>query len=171
MTGALEIVMADYANPRHARDIVLLLNHYASDPSGGGEVLSEFTQANLVSELARLPHAFSVLAYADGQPVGLANCFTMFSTFKCKPLVNIHDIVVLEACRGQGVGSRLLERIEGVARERGACKLTLEVLDKNDSAKAAYAKAGFSAYELDPAYGQAVFLEKTLSAEPGGRRC
>ena len=159
---ALEIVRADYGNPRHARDLVFLLNHYAADPLGGGEPLSEFTKSNLIAELAKRPHAFSVLCYAEDAPVGLANCFTGFSTFKCKPLVNIHDIVVLKAFRGKGIGPRMLEWIEAFAREMGACKLTLEVLDQNDSAKTAYAKAGFSAYELDPTYGQAVFLEKTL---------
>lgn len=159
---ALEIIRADYSNPHHARDIVFLLNHYAADPSGGGEALSEFTQANLVAELAKLPHAFSILGYADEEPVGLVNCFTGFSTFKCKPLVNIHDIVVREAFRGRGIGPQLLKRVEAIAREQGACKLTLEVLDQNSRAQAAYAKAGFSAYELDPAYGQAVFLEKPL---------
>ncbi len=158
----MEIIKADYANPRHARDIVLLLDQYAADPLGGGEPLSEFTKSNLMAELAKLPHAFSVLCYTDEVPVGLANCFTGFSTFKCKPLVNIHDIVVLEAFRGRGIGPRLLGWIEAFARAQGACKLTLEVLDNNGRARAVYAKAGFSAYELDPAYGQAVFLEKPL---------
>jgi GNAT superfamily N-acetyltransferase len=159
----LEIVTADYTHPQHARDIVFLLDHYASDPAGGGEGLSDFTKSNLVAALARLPHAFSLLCYLDGQPAGLVNCFVGFSTFQCKPLVNIHDIVVLDALRGKGIGPRLLQGVEAVAREKGACKLTLEVLDRNGRARAAYAKAGFSAYELDPAYGRAVFLEKVLA--------
>ena len=33
-----DVFLADYANPRHARDIVALLDHYARDPMGGGKM-------------------------------------------------------------------------------------------------------------------------------------
>ena len=45
-------------------------------------------------------------------PVGAAVCFIGFSTFAAKPLINIHDFVVLPAARGKGVGRRLLEAVE-----------------------------------------------------------
>ena len=45
---------------------------------------------------------------------------------------------------------------------RGCCKLTLEVLDNNFIAKALYKKFGFSDYQLDPEYGNALFWEKKL---------
>ena len=41
---------------------------------------------NLVPKLAKLPHAFSILAFVDGEAVGLLNCFEGFSTFAAKPL-------------------------------------------------------------------------------------
>jgi GNAT superfamily N-acetyltransferase len=56
----------------------------------------------------------------------------------------------------------LIERAERHARDRGCCKLTLEVLDGNRAALAVYADVGFHAYALDPAMGRAVFLEKKL---------
>ena len=47
--------------------------------------------------------------------------------------------------------------------ERGACKLTLEVLDGNAPARALYRRLGFAAYQLDPAMGHAQFLQKWLA--------
>ncbi|MFT5906124.1 MAG: ribosomal protein S18 acetylase RimI-like enzyme, partial [Cryomorphaceae bacterium] len=42
------------------------------------------------------------------------------------------------------------------------CKITLEVLSKNEVAKSAYQKFGFSGYELDPEAGKALFWEKPI---------
>ena len=42
--------------------------------------------------------------------------------------------MVLPAFRRKGGGRRLLESVEGKARELGCCKLTLEVMGKNDRA-------------------------------------
>ena len=159
----IEIIIADYHNPAHAADLVEMLNHYATDPMGGAEPLCDHTKANLANELAKRPHAFSVLAYVDGKPAGLANCIEGFSTFKCKPLVNIHDIAVAKDFRGLGLSTKMMEKVEQTARERGCCKITLEVLEGNEVAKSAYAKFGFEGYELDPAMGKALFWEKPLS--------
>jgi hypothetical protein len=46
--------------------------------------------------------------------------------------------------------------------KRGACKLTLEVLSGNAPALRAYEREGFEGYQLDPAFGHAVFLQKKL---------
>ncbi len=158
----LHICLADYANPRHARALVELLDHYARDPAGGGEGLSDFAKQRLVSALAERPQAFSVLAFAGDQAVGLVNCMEGFSTFKCLPLVNVHDVVVHQGVRGQRVGERMLALVEQEARQRGACKLTLEVLQGNASAQRLYARIGYAPYQLDPAMGSAVFLQKWL---------
>ena len=159
---ALIITDVDYANARHAQALVALLDAYARDPAGGGEPLSAFAKGNLPGELARRPQAFSVLAWDGAEPIGLVNCIEGFSTFACKPLVNIHDVVVLASRRGQGVGAQMLARVEQLARARGACKLTLEVLSGNTNAKALYTRLGFANYQLDPAMGQAQFLQKWL---------
>ena len=95
--------------------------------------------------------------------MGLVNCIEGFSTFACQPLVNIHDVVVLQAYRGQRIGQHMLALVDGIARERGACKLTLEVLSGNSGAMQLYRRVGFDNYQLDPAAGQAQFLQKWLS--------
>ena len=165
MSTAIRVTQADYANPVHAAALVMLLDAYASDPMGGGEPLSDFAKAHLVPSLAARPQAYSVLAFAsvdDSVPVGLVNCIEGFSTFKCKPLVNVHDVAVLAGYRGQRIGEQMLALAETIARERGACKLTLEVLSGNTGAEKLYRRVGFAYYELDPAMGQAGFMQKWL---------
>lgn len=158
----LRLCRADYHNPVHAEALVQLLDAYAQDPAGGGEALSAFAKANLAKALAARPQAFSVLAFAGEQPVGLINCIEGFSTFACRPLVNVHDVAVLAGFRGQRVGEQMLALVEQIANERGACKLTLEVLAGNASAIRLYERVGFAGYQLDPAMGQAQFFHKWL---------
>ena len=158
----LRLCQADYHNPVHADALVQLLDAYAKDPAGGGEALTTFAKENLVKELAARPQAFSVLAYAGEQPVGLINCIEGFSTFACRPLVNVHDVTVMASHRGQRVAEKMLVLVEQIARERGACKLTLEVLQGNASAIRLYDRVGFAGYQLDPAMGQAQFFHKLL---------
>jgi ribosomal protein S18 acetylase RimI-like enzyme len=162
----LHICRADYANQVHATALVSLLDAYARDPMGGGEALSRFAKDNLIAALAARPQAFSVLAFGaeDGAvPVGLVNCIEGFSTFACRPLVNVHDVVVLPGHRGQRIAEQMLDLVEVIASERGACKLTLEVLPGNAAALKLYSRAGFSSYQLDPAMGEAQFLQKWLA--------
>lgn len=160
----LTIVKADYSNHQHRSDIPALLNAYALDPMGGGAPLPKQVRDNLVDELARRPYAFSILAYMDDVPVGLVNCFEAFSSFACKPLINIHDVIVLEEYRSQGISRRMLEQVEAIARAKGCCKLTLEVLSNNAPAKSAYEQFGFSGYQLDPNAGSALFWQKPLTS-------
>jgi GNAT superfamily N-acetyltransferase len=158
----IEVVLADYRDAAQAAALVELLDGYARDPAGGGTPLSAQVRAELPAALAARPQAFSVLAYDDGQAVGLINCVEGFSTFACRPLVNVHDVVVASSHRGQRLAQRMLERVEQEARARGACKLTLEVLSGNVSARKAYEREGFADYQLDPAFGSAMFMQKKL---------
>ncbi len=160
--SSLRVVQANYADPAHAQAVLTLLDAYARDPAGGGTPLGDFARTHLAAELAARPQAFSVLAFDGATPVGLVNCFEGFSTFACRPLVNVHDVVVLASHRGQRVGEQMLAVVEQIARERGACKLTLEVLQGNTPAIKLYERIGFAGYQLDPAMGQAQFLQKWL---------
>lgn len=158
----MRILQANYSDVLHAHAIVALLDAYAQDPAGGGAPLSDFAKVHLVQELAKRPQAFSVLGFDGSTPVGLVNCIEGFSTFACKPLVNVHDVVVLASHRGQRAGEQMLAVVEQIATSRGACKLTLEVLSGNHSAIRLYERIGFGAYQLDPKMGSALFLQKWL---------
>lgn len=139
-----------------------LLDHYAQDPMGGGDGLSDFAKLNLVASIREVPGYHGAIAWLDGEAVGLVNCFAGFSTFAAKPLLNIHDIVVHAEVRGRGIGQALLAWVEQRARDLGCCKLTLEVLSNNTRAMASYEQAGFAPYVLDPQAGHALFMQKYL---------
>lgn len=162
MTQTIELKQVDYTNPQQAADLKALLNAYAQDPMGGGRALDAATLETLPEKLANFPTAFSVIAYVDKQPAGLINCFVGFSTFAAKPLVNIHDVTVRPEFRGLGLSKKLLASVETIAKEKGCCKLTLEVLSNNTVAMKAYEKVGFAGYELDPEAGHAVFWQKEI---------
>ncbi len=158
----LQVRPLDLADPAQAAAFLDLLEHYARDPMGGGTGLKPEVKSSLVDELRQVSPFHGALAWRDGEPVGLINCFVGFSTFAARPLLNVHDIAVRDTRRGAGVGQALLAWAEGRARELGCCKLTLEVLSNNHRALASYARAGFAPYVLDPAAGQALFLQKVL---------
>ncbi|CUS47799.1 MAG: GNAT family acetyltransferase [Idiomarinaceae bacterium HL-53] len=159
----MNIERVDYQNPTHAAAVIEMLNHYAEDPMGGGESLSENTRATLIQEMAKRPTVFSFIAWNEqGQAIGLVNCVEGFSTFAAKPLCNVHDIAVRDGYRGKGIAQQLFDAVKQEAATRGCCKLTLEVLSGNEPARLAYLKYGFKPYELDPEMGKAEFWEFKL---------
>jgi GNAT superfamily N-acetyltransferase len=162
MAAAFSVRRADYQSANDAAALVMLLDAYASDPAGGGEPLSDFAKTHLVHELAARPQAYSVLAFDGEAPAGLVNCIEGFSTFACKPLVNVHDVAVLASHRGRGMAEAMLAEAERIAVERGAIKMTLEVLSGNAPAMRLYRRIGYAGYQLDPAMGTAQFLQKWL---------
>lgn len=159
----IDIRIANFEHAADALALVTLLDAYACDPAGGGTSLSEQVLSRLPGELAKRPQAFSILAWDGELPVGLVNCFEGFSTFACRPLVNIHDVIVLASHRGLRIAQRMLQSVEQEARKRGACKMTLEVLSENAGAAQLYQRDGFTGFQLDPAFGTAVFLQKKIA--------
>lgn len=159
MIAVTEAVLSAEAD---AAAVLALLDEYARDPMGGGAPLSEYTRTHLVAALRARTDVRVLLARHGAAPVGLLIAFEGFSTFACRPLLNIHDVVVTASRRGRGISRMLFDAIEHVARETNCCKLTLEVLEGNQTAQKAYRSFGFAAYELDPKQGRALFWEKKL---------
>jgi ribosomal protein S18 acetylase RimI-like enzyme len=155
------VIEADLQDRQHEAAIVYLIDAYARDPMGNGKGLPAEVHNRLVAGLRQHPTSLIFLAFASDEPVGIAVCFVGFSTFAAQPLINIHDLAVVPAYRGQGVGRLLLERVEARGRELGCCKLTLEVRADNHRAQRLYARAGFG----DVAFSQGAgtwFLQKPL---------
>jgi GNAT superfamily N-acetyltransferase len=139
---------------------VQLLDEYARDPMGGGAPLCDDIKAQLVPALAACASAVSFIAFSDGVAVGLLNGFETLSTFRARPLFNIHDVIVARDWRRRGIAQHLFAATEQFARARGCCKLTLEVLEGNSVARALYSDLGFSGYSLLAEMGNALFLQK-----------
>lgn len=167
MSELVKVRRVSFGDAADCAALLTLMDVYASDPMGGGLPLPDEVKGRLCQDLSNNPGAVSFIAWREGagrtEAVGLINCFLGYSTFKARPLLNIHDIVVLPEYRGQGVGQALLGAAEAEARERGCCKLTLEILSGNTSAMASYTRFGFEPYTLDPKAGQASFMHKWLS--------
>jgi GNAT superfamily N-acetyltransferase len=140
---SLHIRSADLTSPRDAESITFLLNAYATEPVGGGKPLPRDVRERLVPALREIPRALVLLAFADDAAVGITVCFMGFSTFKARPLLNIHDLAVLPQYRRRGVARLLLQAAEDYARRHGCCRLTLEVLESNSGAEALYREFGF----------------------------
>jgi len=160
----LQIIDVDFNDPEHGRQVLAMLNEYASGPMGGNTPLPPHAQANLIAELGRRPTAHALLARVGGQAAGVAIYLEGFSTFACRPLLNLHDLAVAPAFQGQGVGKQLLAALEDRARRMDCCKITLEVLEGNAVAQGLYRKLGFEGYALDDATGRAMFWQKKLAA-------
>jgi len=158
----IDIVRANLNAQPHAEALISLMSEYALDPMGGGKDLPNHVKENLASALNEKNDAHVILAYLNDEPVGLVTCIEGFSTFSCKPLLNIHDAIVKLKYRGRGILNKLLCEAEQIAIEKGCCKMTLEVLEGNQPARSAYSKFGFSGYELDPKMGKALFWQKTI---------
>jgi ribosomal protein S18 acetylase RimI-like enzyme len=158
----IEVKIADYLDKEQSIDIGYLLDAYSKDQMGGSQPLPESVRSNLANELSKLPHAFSIICCVNNKPAGLVNCFEAFSTFKCKPLINIHDVVVVNEFRGLDLSQQMLSKVEEIAKLKGCCKITLEVLEGNKVAQNSYIKFGFAGYELDPIMGKALFWQRNV---------
>lgn len=147
----VRVVEADLERPEDRRAIVMLTDAYARDPMGDGAPLPEGVRDALVEGLRHHPTTLVLLAWAGTEPIGIATCFIGFSTFAARPLLNLHDLALLPAYRGQGVGRLLLQAVEERARALGCCKVTLEVAERNEVARKVYERAGFAR----PTYAEA----------------
>src|SRR5262245_62088679 len=86
---------ANLDDPTDAAAIVAVLDAYASDPAGGGAPLSREVRERVVPGLRRHASAAVWLALAAERPAGIAVCFVGYSTFRARPLLNVHDLAVV----------------------------------------------------------------------------
>ena len=159
---SLAIVEADLSLDRYQKDVVALTAAYALDEMGNGGPLPPETLEELIPALRRHPTTIIFIAYLDGAPVGIANCFLGFSTFKARQLINVHDLAVLPEYRGCNIGPRLLQAVERKARELGCCKITLEVQEGNTRARHVYESQGFAQALYGDENGGSLFYSKPL---------
>jgi ribosomal protein S18 acetylase RimI-like enzyme len=129
------IRVADLALAADRQAVLDLLDMYSRHEFGASQPLREDVRERLLPGLQQHPGHVSFLAWEGEKAVGLAICFQGFSSFKARPLLNIHDLAVAPTHRGQGVGQALLAAIEAEAARRGCCRITLEVREDNVGAQ------------------------------------
>lgn len=138
----VQFIRADLNNPKHAADIVNLVDLFARDEMGGEQPLDEEVRVDMISEMKKVPTTRVYMAYHGKKALGLVTCFLGFSTFTASKTFKIHDVAVHPDARGMGIGTRLLEKVKEEAEELGCSKITLEVRTDNP-AKKLYEREGF----------------------------
>ena len=138
----VKILKADLNNPKHASDIIRIVDLFARDPMGQDEPLDEEVRVDMIAEMKKVPTTRVYLAYHDKKALGLITCFIGFSTFTASKTFKIHDIAVHPDARGMGVGTKLIETVKNEAKELGCSKITLEVREDNPAQKL-YEREGF----------------------------
>src|SRR5215218_8330736 len=105
------------------------------------------------------PAAEAVLAEVEGEAVGYALFFPIFSTFLGRPGMWLEDLFVRPARRGAGVGRALLTHVAGLAVARDCGRLEWSALDWNEPALGFYRELGarrMGEWELHRLDGQAL---------------
>lgn len=135
----------DFSNPSHRAAFSTLLTHYMKDPMGDYPPHTASQMQQLIADLAAHPTAVVYLLSVEGRYVGLATTFMNYSTFKRKPYLYVHDVVIHTSVRGQGWGKFLVQHLIDAAKTAGCCKVSLEVRTDNPAAQVAYRALGFDA--------------------------
>ena len=161
--ASVEVRPADLRDPTQERAYLRMLDAYAKDPMGGGAPLPEAVRSQVVPGLLSHPTTRVWLAWDGAEPVGMVVGFIGFSTFRARPLLNVHDLAVVPEYRGRKIGEALLAAAEAHARESGFCKLTLETQAANTRARALYKRFGFGHFAPGAEAPETIFLEKALT--------
>lgn len=130
-------------NAEHGKELIRLLDAYMQDDMGIGTPMPKGLAPKILDGLRKHPGYLGFFALVDGKYAALANCNNNFSTFKAKPLINIHDFVVHPDYRGKGVGQFLLNAIAQYGRQHGFCRINLEVRNDNFNAQKLYKLTGY----------------------------
>ena len=81
------------------------------------------------------------VAEVDNKIVGAAIIYNRFSTWKGKTL-HLEDLVVTKKMRGQGIGSKLFDKVIFHGKESGAKRISWNVIDWNINAIEFYKNRG-----------------------------
>ena len=110
-----------------------------------GYLNTQYSQAKLEALFAD-PDVTGLVAEVDGAVVGYAKLYHA----RAEQRFYVHQLYILPARQGLGLGHRLMACAEERARELGADRIWLGVMVKNTQAVAWYKKMGFTVTETAP---------------------
>ncbi len=91
----------------------------------------------------------AVLALWEGQPIGYALFYPVFSTFRGNYALHLEDVFVLPEYRGHQVGYALMGYVANEARKRGYDRVQWQVLGWNTPAIEFYHRLGAEPLETE----------------------
>ncbi|MGE3857247.1 MAG: N-acetyltransferase family protein [Dehalococcoidia bacterium] len=135
-----------WATPEDAATIVAFVRGLAAFEHEPLEQV-HLTAADVLRDGFGARPAFECLIAEQGaldapRPVGFALFFPNYSTWEGRAGLYVEDIFVEEDARGTGAGRAILQALARVARDRGAPRIDLAVLDWNP-ARGFYERLGF----------------------------
>lgn len=133
-----------------ADDLPAVLALYAQPGLDDGDVLSPDQAREVFAQFARYPsYRLFVACEGNGRVIGSYALLVMHNlAHRGTPSAIAEDVVVDQACRGQGIGRRMMEHARSLAREAGANKLALSSNQTRTRAHAFYDSLGFQRHGI-----------------------
>jgi GNAT superfamily N-acetyltransferase len=126
-----------------------LVARYQGRPATTDEISAAMLE--FPSEDLQPPTGQFLVAYAGGDPIGCAGL-----RFRSTSVGQVTRMFVIVEHRRRGLGQRLLEEVESVARARGLTRLELDTRDDLIEARRLYLRFGF---EEVPAFNDGPYAE------------
>ena len=142
-----------FAKENDCAEILSFINLLAEYEKMQNEVVA--TEELLKEWIFEKKKAEVIFAVEDGKKVGFALFFHNFSTFLGRAGIYLEDLFVLPEFRGKGYGKALLQKLAGIAVERGCGRLEWACLDWNKPSIDFYLSLGakpmniWTTYRLD----------------------
>lgn len=96
-----------------------------------------------VSERLKRGESVIFIALTAGEAVGFVQLYPSFDSVEASPVWILHDLFVSPRARGAGAGRALMEAAADLARETGACGLSLATAVDNTIAQGLYESLGY----------------------------
>lgn len=88
------------------------------------------------------PLAHALVVEVDGEVVGMATYYSIFSSFISKPGLWLDDLFVYEQSRNLGIGEALMKRLCLIAKAGGCGRIDWIVSNFNEGGKRFYRRIG-----------------------------
>jgi GNAT superfamily N-acetyltransferase len=128
------------ANESDMKSVLSLINDLAifeKEPQ-----MVEVTETQLIEDgFGEKPAFEALLAEVDGFVAGMALYYERYSTWKGKT-IHLEDLIVKDAYRNQGLGTKLYNKVLKTAQDRGYKRVEWNVLDWNKVAIDFYESTG-----------------------------
>lgn len=113
-----------------------LFNEYAASAK------TEFSPT-IAQELADVNCFRGFVVSVNDSAVGFAVIYETYSSYRSRPVWNLHDLMISARVRGQGCGRAFMRFLLEQAKHENVVKVTLEVNENNEVAKRLYQSFGF----------------------------
>lgn len=135
--------------PAHEADIAVLLDLIRAKAAFDGCLASlrADEQSLRYALFSSRPRAHALVAEINGQIVGVATYYDIYSSFVAKPGIWLDDLYVYEDYRRYGVGKSLMAALCEIAQRNGCARIDWIVARDNKNGRDFYAKLGAEIFE------------------------